>query len=92
MARDRVVAGIRCGEVLEALPDYLEGTLAPERREQLRAHLAGCDWCERFGGGYAGTVGVLRRQLGAAPPLTAGQKGRLRAGVARAMTPGGGGT
>jgi len=92
MAHDRDVAGIRCREVLEILPDHLEGTLAPERMEQVRAHLAGCDWCERFGGGYAGTVGALRRELGVAPPLTAGQQGRLRAVVVGAMTAGGGGT
>jgi len=92
MVHDREVAGIRCGEVLAVLPDTLEGTLAPERLEQIRAHLAGCDWCERFGGAYAGTVGVLRRQLGAAPALTAGQKDRLRAAMAKATTPGEGGT
>lgn len=92
MAHDREVAGIRCVEVLEILPDFVEGTLDPERLEQVLAHLAGCDWCERFGGAYAGTVGALRRELGGAPPLTAGQQGRLRAVVAGAMTPGGGGT
>jgi anti-sigma factor RsiW len=91
MAHDREVAGIRCGEVLEALPDYVEGSLAPERLEQVRAHLARCDWCERFGGGYAATVGALRRELGAAPPLTAGQQGRLRA-VVVGRSSGGGGT
>lgn len=91
MAHDREVAGIRCGEVLEILPDYLEGVLDPERLEQVQAHLAGCDWCERFGGAYAETVGALRRELVAAPPLTEGQRGRLRAVVAEAMTAGRGG-
>lgn len=84
MAHDREVAGIRCGEVLEILPDYLEGTLDPDRLEQVQAHLKGCDWCERFGGAYAGAVGALRRELGAAPPLTAGQRGRLQALVLEA--------
>jgi len=92
MAHDRDVAGIRCGEVLEILPDFVEGTLNPERLDQVRAHLAGCDWCERFGGGYAGTVGALRRELGVAPPLSAGQQGRLRAVVEGEMNAGGGGT
>lgn len=81
MAHDREVAGIRCGEVLEILPDVLEGTLEPERLQQVEAHLAGCDWCERFGGAYAGAVTALRRELGAPPPLSDEQKGRLRAMV-----------
>lgn len=79
MAHDRDVAGIRCGEVLEILPDYLEGTLEPERLAQVQAHLAGCDWCERFGGAYAGAVGALRRELGVAPELGAALRGRLLA-------------
>jgi hypothetical protein len=91
MAHDREVAGIRCGEVLEILPDFVEGTLDPELLERVQAHLAGCDWCERFGGAYAGAVGALRRELAGAPPLTAGQKGRLRA-VVVGRSSGGGGT
>lgn len=84
MAHDREVAGIRCGEVLEILPDYLEGTLGSERLEQVQAHLAGCDWCERFGGAYAGAVTALRRELGEARELSAAQRSRLRAVVAGA--------
>lgn len=63
MKNEREVAGIRCGRVLEALPDYLEGELPPRRREAVEAHLAGCDVCERFGGEYASTVAALRRAL-----------------------------
>ncbi len=92
MAHDREVAGIRCGEVLELLPDHLEGTLEPERLERVQAHLAGCDWCDRFGGAYGGAVAALRRELGTVPPLTAGQRGRLLAVVPETKTPGRGGT
>jgi anti-sigma factor RsiW len=55
----RLVAGLWCTQVLEALPDFVEGSLAPEARAAAEAHLAGCDWCERFGGAYAGVVHAL---------------------------------
>lgn len=66
MASEREVAGLRCGEVLAELSEYLDGELATMRRQQIEAHLAGCDWCERFGGQLAEAIGALRRELGAA--------------------------
>ena len=62
-AHDRSVAGIRCGEVLDDLSDYLDGELPAARRERIEAHLRGCDWCERFGGDFAGAIRVLRDHL-----------------------------
>jgi hypothetical protein len=47
---NRVVAGIRCIEVLELLSDYLDGDVSQESKERIEAHLRGCDQCERFGG------------------------------------------
>lgn len=76
MPTDREVAGIRCGEVLALLPAFLDGELEDGTRTMVQAHLAGCDWCERFGGSYAGVVQALRRES-AAPP--AGLADRLRA-------------
>jgi anti-sigma factor RsiW len=67
MAHDREVGGIRCMQVLDLLPGYLDGSLAPSVRESAERHLAGCDWCDRFGGRYAAVVALLRREL-AAPP------------------------
>lgn len=64
---DREVAGIRCTEVLEDLPDYLDSVLPAERVARIEEHLAGCDWCERFGGDYADAVRTLRLRLAAAP-------------------------
>lgn len=64
MKGEREVAGLRCGEVLERLPDYMEGTLGPTEADRLEAHLAGCDGCERFGGRYAATVHDLKAHLG----------------------------
>ena len=66
MASEREVAGILCGEVLAELSNYLDGELAAARRRQIEAHLAGCDWCERFRGEFAEAIAVLRRELGAA--------------------------
>jgi len=60
MAHDREVAGIRCAEVLERLSDYVDGELAAAERARVDAHLAGCDWCERFGQAFGATVGRIR--------------------------------
>lgn len=81
MAHDRDVGGIRCLEVLEHLSDYLDGHAPAELRARVEAHVRGCDWCARFGGGFAGTVVALREQLGTAEPLDAPRAERLRARV-----------
>jgi anti-sigma factor RsiW len=62
---EQVVAGLRCGEVLERLSDYLDRELAPGDRERLEAHLRGCDGCARFGGEFGATVRALKAHLGA---------------------------
>ena len=61
MAVEREVAGLRCGEVLADLSEYLDGELPAERRAQLDAHLRGCDVCERFGGTFSSAIQALRR-------------------------------
>lgn len=80
---DRVVAGIRCRDVLDWLSDYLDGELDPKRVRQVDAHLAGCDRCERFGGEFSQVVASIRRTLGPAGPLdpevAAGLERRLAA-------------
>lgn len=75
---DRLVAGLRCREVLADLSDYFDGELPPERTARIDAHLAGCDWCERFGGRYAAVVGKFRAGLREADPLDADTAERLR--------------
>lgn len=84
MAHDREVAGIRCTEVLADLSDYLDGSLSPERRARIDAHLRGCDWCTHFGGAFAATVNALRDRLRTAEPPEAGVRERLhrRLGIA----------
>lgn len=60
---NRVVAGLRCVEVLDLLSDHLDGDLSLEMRARVEDHLAGCDHCERFGGRMAAVVESLRRRL-----------------------------
>lgn len=78
MKGERIVAGLRCGEVLAELSEYLDGQLAPESVEAIQAHLRGCDSCERFGGRFAATIKALREQLSNPQPLDEEVARRLR--------------
>lgn len=60
---NRVVAGLRCIDVLDRLSDYLDGDLSIEERGRVEAHLKDCDQCERFGGQMASIVRSLRKTL-----------------------------
>ncbi|TNF30271.1 MAG: anti-sigma factor [Deltaproteobacteria bacterium] len=71
---------MRCGEVLERLSDYVDGELDAAERARVDAHLAGCDWCERFGGAFATTVGRLRGAL-TSHPIDGAVQERLRAAL-----------
>lgn len=83
MATERLVAGLRCHEVLADLSEYLDGGLSPDRREHLEAHVRGCDYCERFGQQFAETVRALRSALGPPAPLEPAMANRLRARLKR---------
>ena len=85
MDGERDVGGIRCGEVLTLLADYLEGEVPAADRGRIEAHLAGCDWCARFGGRYAETVATLREAFSAPPPLDPAVAERLSARLAAAL-------
>ena len=39
---------LMCREFVELVTDYLEGTLPPEERARMDAHLAGCDGCSGY--------------------------------------------
>lgn len=75
---DRVVAGLRCRDVLALLADYVDGELDPSTADRVNEHLRGCDACEKFGGEYGDLVTRLRAQLGVAEP-DAGARARLDA-------------
>jgi anti-sigma factor RsiW len=63
MERDRIVAGLHCGEVLADLTEYLDGLLQPERMRRIQEHVAGCDLCASFGSELAVAVQALRESL-----------------------------
>lgn len=65
--REREAGGIRCGEVLARLGDYVDGELPPADVSRVEAHLRGCEVCERFGGRYSRAVQAARTALGASP-------------------------
>ena len=60
MVTEREVAGMRCGEVLAELSEFLDGELSDGRQAQITEHLQGCDVCERFGGAFTSAVQALR--------------------------------
>lgn len=67
--QERLEGGLRCGQVLEVLSDYVDGQVSPQLREQVDQHLRGCSVCERFGGRFKRTVAEVRQHLGAAPAV-----------------------
>ena len=79
---DRVVAGLRCRDVLELLADYVDGELDRSMADRVDAHLRGCDACEKFGGEYGNLVARLRAGLGAAE-RDEGARARLDARMGR---------
>lgn len=79
---EREVAGLRCVEVLAALSDYLDGTLSEADVGRMTAHVAGCHWCERFGGSFGAAVRALRATLADPEPLPEDVEARLRARLA----------
>lgn len=76
---EREIGGLRCSEVLERLGEYVDGELPPAVVDQVTAHVAGCDWCEQFGGMFARVVAGLRETLAGAAPLPEDQARRLAA-------------
>jgi len=39
---------VSCREVVELVTDFLEGTLAIDRRDVFERHIAMCTWCETY--------------------------------------------
>lgn len=76
--REQIVAGLSCTRVLALLSDFIDGELESAARDQVVAHLQGCDWCERFGGRFARVVADLRRSLQEPEPLSTEVADRLR--------------
>ncbi len=73
---DRVIAGLRCRDLLSQLPDYVDGELSAEVVGRVDAHLRGCVHCEKFGGEYGALVAELNSRL-EAPTVNADVRDRL---------------
>jgi len=76
MKGEFTVAGVTCSEVLADLSSFVDGDLPAERVAQLKAHVAGCDVCERFGGDFTAAIAALR-SMGTPAPLDAEVAARL---------------
>ncbi|MEQ8330398.1 MAG: zf-HC2 domain-containing protein [Longimicrobiales bacterium] len=82
---DRMVGGLRCRDVLELLPEFVDGGLSMEVLGRVTEHLNGCDTCEKFGGEYGELVAFLRAGHNRAP-VTSDVRTRLADRMARFWT------
>ena len=57
---DRVIAGLRCRDLLTRLADYVDGELSAKDVGRVDAHLRECEHCEKFGGEYGTLVEELK--------------------------------
>ncbi len=73
---DRMIAGLRCRDLLSLLSDYVDGELSAEVVGRVDAHLQGCVHCEKFGGEYGALVGELKSRL-KAPTVHSDVRARL---------------
>ena len=73
---DRVIAGLRCRDLLSLLPDYVDGALGAKEGGRVDAHLRGCVHCEKFGGEYGALVGELKSRPNA-PTVDSDVRARL---------------
>lgn len=76
---ERLVGGLTCSQVLEALSAYLDGELEEPRRTAIEAHVSDCQNCARFGAGFSGMLGLVRTQLATPEPVPTDVAARLRA-------------
>lgn len=81
MLEERLVAGLRCGDVLAQLSALIDGELEPSEKKKIEQHVAGCDLCERFGGEFAAAIAALRTQLAGHEPIDGAVRERLRRGL-----------
>ena len=79
--REKIVAGVSCGEVLDQLSAYLDGELSAEQRARIEDHLRGCEGCTQFGGEFRATVQALREHLLRPMKLPSAVHERIRAAV-----------
>lgn len=59
---------VNCSSGVELLMEYIEGTLAPDVREAIDAHVAECPRCVAFIASYQETPRILRDATAAEMP------------------------
>ncbi len=73
---DRMIAELRCRDLLSLLTDYVDLELSAEELARVDAHLRGCVHCDKFGGEYGALVGKLKSRL-KAPKVDSDVRDRL---------------
>jgi anti-sigma factor RsiW len=53
------LGALRCQDFAEMVTDYLEGTLPPDDRARVEAHLADCDYCVEYLAQFRQTILML---------------------------------
>lgn len=61
---DRMIAGLRCRDLLMRLADYVDGELSATDVGRVNAHLYECEHCTKFGGEYGTLVARLKALFG----------------------------
>ena len=56
----RLTDELTCREMVDFIADYLDGSLAPHRRDIFDAHLRQCPDCVAYLGSYAATVQLAK--------------------------------
>ena len=64
---NRLIAGVRCADVLAELSEFLGGQLSSARGAELRAHVSQCQACERFGADVQTALQLLREDSAPEP-------------------------
>ena len=54
------LGGLWCHDVLALLTRHLDGDLSEDELAAVKAHVAGCDACARFGGAFANAIAKIR--------------------------------
>ena len=75
---DPMAGDLGCRDLVEAVTDYLEGTMAPGGRRRFDRHLAGCEGCQEYLDQLRAVIRVVGQPMvDAVPPGT--MAGLLRA-------------
>jgi Putative zinc-finger len=78
MESERKAGGLWCSEVLAYLSEFRDNELPPGMQAQIEAHLAECDWCEKFGTQFSSMMSEVVRQFTVPEPLSESLQTRLR--------------